>query len=65
MADHEDDNIVMIPYDDILQDTGDGGATLFVMGDDEVWIPNSISHRDIEWGQVGIPEWFAIKEGLV
>jgi len=57
---------VWINYDEILQDTGEGGATLFQMDDEEVWVPNSlITDFDEDVYSVEIPVWFAEKEGLV
>ena len=53
-------------YDEILQDTGDGGATLFEIDEKEVWVPNSLVEEIWESdNQVEVPLWFAEKEGLV
>ena len=57
---------VTIVYDEKLVNTGEGGATLFLMDGVEVWVPNSLI-SDLEQGnnEVEIPLWFAEKEGLV
>ena len=55
-----------ISFDEILTDTGEGGATLFSIDGDEQWVPNSLitglshSRKVFE-----VPVWFAKKEGLV
>lgn len=62
----DNDETVEISYDEIRHDTGK--ATLFVAGEEKFWIPNSliegITNEDGP-GEVTIPEWFAIQEGLI
>ena len=57
---------VLIDYDEIAHDTGDGGATLFHIENREVWVPNSVL-VDV-WendNQFEVPEWFALQEELI
>jgi len=59
-----DDEFVIVEYDEKKYDTGK--ATLFIVEDDEVWIPNSLI--DDIWeddNQVLVARWFAEKECLV
>lgn len=57
---------VQIKYDEIRHNTGDGGATLFIIDEDEVWIPNSLIKEIWEQdNEVEVPRWFAEKEELI
>lgn len=60
-------DLVDIPYDEIRHTPSDL-ATLFIIDNKEVWIPKSliedISNEDGP-GEVTIPEWFCISEGLI
>lgn len=54
-----------IDYDEIVAETE--MAILFLIGDEEKWIPRSQIHNDPDGpdGEVEVSEWFAIKEELV
>lgn len=55
---------VLIDYDEMGHDTG--LATVFTIGDDEVWIPNSQIEEVWEHDhQVEITEWFAREKELI
>ena len=58
-------DIATIDYDEILAETE--MAILFLIDDEEKWIPKSQIHNDPEGsgGEVEVSEWFAIKEELV
>lgn len=57
---------VLVKYDEILKDTGHGGAKLLRIDEDEVWVPNSLILARWEADRwVEVPRWFAEKEGLV
>lgn len=62
-----------LSYDDVKHHTEK--AVLFVVGDDDVWVPKSVidvDYDDEAWdalkgqgsGEIDIAEWFAKKEGL-
>ena len=61
-----DGEMVMVAYDSIIRNTGEGGATLFEIDGEEKWIPNSLIEEVWEKAQeVEIPRWFAEKEELI
>jgi hypothetical protein len=70
-SDRDQDRSVMVEFDDIVLDREDKNAILFRLGDREVWIPRSqileVDYCLAEYGliKVYIPEWLAIKEGLI
>ena len=70
-SDRDQDRSVMVEFDDIVLDREDKNAILFRLGDREVWIPRSqileVDYCLAEQGviKVYIPEWLAIKEGLI
>jgi len=55
-------------YDEENEDRETDLARLFVIGNDEVWIPKSQIEKEERGrcgdGTVWIPEWFAIEKGL-
>lgn len=60
--------LVEVYYDEENEDRETDLAWLFVIGDDEVWIPKSQIEKE-ERGRLGdgtvwIPEWLAIEKGL-
>jgi hypothetical protein len=66
-------DFTMLHYDDVKHHTE--RAVLFIVGDDEVWVPKSVievEYDDREWedliksgpGEIEVAEWFAEKEGL-
>ena len=54
--------MIELPHDGVIRETG--LAKLFDLGDCEAWIPKSIID-DEDDELVTVPEWWAIKEGLV
>lgn len=56
--------LVDIPFDEIVHQTTK--ATLFDVGDEEVWLPKSeIREIDEAEKHVTIPVWLATEKGLV
>ena len=56
-----------VEYEKILTETTE--AVLFLVEDEEVWIPKSqmeeeIEDLDREGGEFTIPEWLAVEKGL-
>jgi len=54
---------VEVYFDEII-DTPSEEATLFKIGDEDVWIPNSL-HEITEPGIMEIPEQFTFENGLI
>jgi hypothetical protein len=52
-----------LDYTEIIHETD--GAILFSIDGDEVWIPRSLLELDESTHTVTVPEWFALKEGLI
>ena len=62
------DNLITIFFDDIIIDEDQYNAILFDLGpiSGNVWIPRSlIEQLDEGSNEVEMPEWFALKEGLI
>jgi hypothetical protein len=62
------DDVEVVPYEEKVHDTGEGGATQYTFPDidEPVWIPNSqIVEDDEDRSEVTVPTWFAIDKGLV
>ena len=57
--------IINIPFDAILADTGEGGAKLFLDDTGQHWIPNSLIEDVYSDNSVDIPRWYAEKYGLI
>ena len=55
---------INVPFDSVLKDTGEGGATLFLIDGEQLWVPNSII-EDIYIDSFDIPRWFAEKAELI
>ena len=56
---------VEVYFDEIIMDTGAGGAKLISVDGDEHWIPNSLSTEGDDDNILEIERWFAEKEELV
>lgn len=54
--------LVELSHDGIQRETP--GAILYDFGTDDAWIPRSLL-TEIDNNTIAVPEWFAIKEGLV
>ena len=62
------EEMVNVPYEERLHNTGDAGASQFVFPDIDkpIWIPNSqIAEDDEATCEIVIPVWLAEKKGLV
>jgi len=58
------ESCVTVYFDEVVVDRDSLDATLFRMGNRELWVPKSLI-IDQEKNSIEVPEWFAIKEGLV
>ena len=64
----DNDEPVVVPYEERFKSTGEGGASSFRFPDidDLVWIPNShIEEDDEARKEITIPTWVAEDKGLV
>jgi len=57
--------LVTLDYDDIKIDNERYEAILFVFGDAEIWLPRCLLELDVDAETVEVPEWLALKEGLI
>ncbi len=57
-----DSKVIEVAHDGVARETDD--AKLFRFAEGEIWIPKS-QIEDEEKNSVSIPEWLALKKGLV
>lgn len=66
MEQEQNDEPVEIVYDVLLNDGTGLEAILIGFDDEELWIPKSlISEHDEKQCSLELPEWFALKHGLI
>lgn len=54
-----------IEYDDWFEESDTDKAHLFLIDGKEVWIPKSLAEVDKDSKTITVPEWWALKEGLI
>lgn len=63
--DQRDEETVTLAYERVVRETSKA-LCIAMHGDRETWIPKSVIREHEEAaGTLDVPEWFAVKEGLV
>ena len=58
--------LIELAYEDLLRNEEAEGALLFRIEGLDRWIPRTLLYEwDEDASTIAVPEWFAVKEGLV